>query len=203
MSSIITPSDLNSYTPKTLNTAAAKQVLDAVNAYIERVTGRCWGDSVTVTEQYDYASRFWLRHQDVQAVNSVKSGCPGGDLVDIDDTDYYFSPLGRLTFSSYPRRSHYAQLAGNQLIYGVDEVPEDLKLGALGIAAGFYNWADGGQKEVSVTQVGSYRVGEAVEIRCESNPPIQVRVVHRKRANQALGRDDPMKPRSSMSCLTC
>jgi hypothetical protein len=73
---------------KTLDTAVAKQVVDAVNAYIERVTHRCWGDSATITEQYDYASQLWLRHQDVQTVNSVKSGYPGEDLVDIDDTDF-------------------------------------------------------------------------------------------------------------------
>jgi hypothetical protein len=42
--------------------------------------------------------------------------------------------------------------------YGVDEVPEDLKLAALAIAAGFYNWATNEQKEIVSAQVGSYRV---------------------------------------------
>ena len=42
--------------------------------------------------------------------------------------------------------------------YGKDDVPADLKLAVLGIAAGFYNWAIGGQKEIVSTQVGSYRV---------------------------------------------
>jgi Group II intron, maturase-specific domain len=37
-------------------------------------------------------------------------------------------------------------------------VPEDLKLAALGLAAGFYNWVTNGQKEVSSAQVGSYRL---------------------------------------------
>jgi hypothetical protein len=40
-------------------------------------------------------------------------------------------------------------------------VPEDLKLAALGIAAGFYNWASSEQKEIVSAQVGSYRVDYA------------------------------------------
>jgi hypothetical protein len=40
-----------------------KQVVDAVNDFIERVTRRCCGDSAAITEQYDYASKLWLRHQ--------------------------------------------------------------------------------------------------------------------------------------------
>jgi len=161
MSSIISPSDLNAYTQKTLATAVAKQVVDAVNAYIERVTHRCWGDIVTVTEQYDYAPRLWLRHQDVQAVNSVKSGYPGQNLIDIDATDYYCNSLGRLTFGTYPRRRRYADLSEWLEInytYGVDEVPEDLKLTALDIASGFYNWATNNQQEVVSAQVGSYKL---------------------------------------------
>ena len=64
MRSIIAPSDLNSETQKTLDTAVAKQVVDAVNANIERVTRHCSGDSAAISEQYDYASKLWLRHQD-------------------------------------------------------------------------------------------------------------------------------------------
>jgi hypothetical protein len=77
MSSIISTSDLNSFTQKTLNSAIASQVVAAVNAYIERVTHRCWGDTTTVTERYDYASRLWLRHQDVQEVQSINFGYRG------------------------------------------------------------------------------------------------------------------------------
>src|SRR5215213_233063 len=101
MSSIITPSDLNSYMQKPLATAVAKQVVDAVNAYIERVTHRCWGDTVTITETHDYAPRVWLRHQDVVAINSVKFGYFDLDFVDIDSNSYHYNSLGRLTFGSY------------------------------------------------------------------------------------------------------
>jgi hypothetical protein len=86
MSSIITPSDLNAYTQKTLATAVAKQAVDAVNAYIERVTHRCWGDSVTVKEVCDYAPRIWLRHQDVTAISSVKFGTSAGTRLTLKAT---------------------------------------------------------------------------------------------------------------------
>jgi hypothetical protein len=36
-----------------------------------------------------------------------------------------------------------------------------MKLAALGIAAGFYNWATSEQKEIVSAQVGSYRINYA------------------------------------------
>jgi hypothetical protein len=161
MSSIISTSDLNSFTQKSLNSAVASQVVAAVNAYIERVTHRCWGETKTVTERHDYAGWLWLRHQDVQEVVSVSSGYPGSTPAAIQSDAYYCNAAGRLSFGSYyvdQPRSNPSRWLEISYSYGVEEVPEDLKLAALGIAAGFYNWATNGQKEVSSAQVGSYRL---------------------------------------------
>jgi hypothetical protein len=161
MSSIISTSDLNSFTQKSLNSAVASQVVAAVNAYIERVTHRCWGETKTVTQRYDYASRLWLRHQDIQEVESINFGSPGTTPTEIDSDAYYCNSVGRLSFSTFPYGRRYAALPEwleIEYTYGVEEVPDDLKLAALGIAAGFYNWATNGQKEVSEAQVGSYRL---------------------------------------------
>jgi hypothetical protein len=149
MSSIISTSDLNSFTQKTLNGAVASHVVAAVNADIERVTHRCWDEIKTVTERYDYGNRLWLRHQDVQEVSSVNSGHPGTTPVEIDRDTYYCNGLGRLSFGTFLHGCRYPDLPEWLEIsysYGVEDVPEDLKLAALGIAAGFYNWATNGPR---------------------------------------------------------
>jgi hypothetical protein len=161
MSSIISTSDLNPFTRKPLNSAVASQVVAAVNAYIERVTHRCWGETKTVTERYDYGSSLWLRHQDIRAVDLINFGYPGTTPIEIESDAYYCNSLGRLSFSTFPHGRRYADLPEwleIEYTYGVEEVPDDLKLAALGIAAGFYNWATNDQKEVSEAQVGSYRL---------------------------------------------
>src|SRR5688572_2804832 len=102
MSSIITPSDLNAFTQKKLNSALASQVVAAVNAYVERVTHRCWGENKSVTERHDWNRSVWLRHQDVISITSVKTGYPGHDQDTYDSGGYHVNPLGRLSFYSSP-----------------------------------------------------------------------------------------------------
>lgn len=163
MSSIINTADLNSYTGKTLTAAVATQVVKAVNQWIESRTGRCWGDTATATESHDWKPHIWLHHQDVHSITSVKFGYDLADQITIDPTTYRVNKLGRLSFGGYRNRNsfRYADYPDSLEIaytYGVDEVPDDLKLAALGIAAGFYNWASNGQQEIVSAQVGSYRV---------------------------------------------
>jgi hypothetical protein len=148
MSSIISTSDLHSFTQKTLNSAVASQVVAAVNAYIERVTHRSWGEIKTVTERYDYGSSLWLRHQDIQSVDLINLGAPGSTPTEVDSDTYCCNSAGRLSFSAFPYGSRSAYLPEWLEItytYGVNDVPEDLKLAALGIATGFYNWATNDQ----------------------------------------------------------
>src|SRR4051794_13276589 len=99
MSSIIRPADLNSFMQKTLPDGLAKQVCDAVNAYIERTTNRCWGDTVSVTETHrGYRRTIWLRHQDVRQVSSVSFGYFGSATAEIVSDAYDWDELGRLMF---------------------------------------------------------------------------------------------------------
>lgn len=161
MSSIISTADLAAYMNKSLTAAVSKQVVDAVNAYIERATHRCWGDTLTVKEVHDWKPRIWLHHQDVRNISSIKFGYPTAARITIDSSSYYWNKLGRVSFTPRYGGWRYADLPEYVEVtytYGVDEVPEDLKLAALGIAAGFYNWASDGHKTVSASQVGSYRV---------------------------------------------
>lgn len=161
MSSIITTAELATFTGQTLTAGVASQVVKSVNQWIENQTGRCWGDTVTVKETYDWQPRLWLRHQDVVHISSIKFGYAGSAQVEIVSTSYHFSPLGRVSFLPYRQRRQYANYPDYLEVtytYGTDEVPEDLKLAALGIASGFYNWATNGQRDVVASQVGSYRL---------------------------------------------
>ena len=42
--------------------------------------------------------------------------------------------------------------------YGVEDVPDDLKLAALGIAYEQYKWAEAGGQQVTSASIGSYRL---------------------------------------------
>lgn len=165
MSQIITIDDFTTYLNKDVTPAVAQQVVDAVNAYIERRTGRCFGETKTITERLDWSRAVYLGHQDVVTVTSVKSGFPGQEQTTLEAGSYYSNPLGRLTMYGNPTiftasRGALTDYLEVTYTYGVapDEVPEDLRLAALGLAAGFYNWASEGNKDIVETQVGSYRV---------------------------------------------
>jgi hypothetical protein len=166
MSQIITIDDLTGYMNKTLTSTVAQQVVDAVNAYVERVTHRCWGETKIATERVDWNSSLYLRHQDVVGITTINTGYPGQTPDLMDEADYYVNPLGRVSFFTSTgglapatrgsrSRNDWLEITYE---YGQLEVPEDLRLAALGLAAGFYNWASNGQREISSTQVGSYRV---------------------------------------------
>lgn len=161
MSQIITIDDLSSYMNKSLTSAVAQQVVDAVNAYIENRTHRCWGEVKTATERVNWSSSLYLKHQDVVDITTAKTGFPGQTQDTIDADDYYVNSIGRLSFftSGLPNPSRgYRDWLEIVYTYGVLDVPEDLRLAALGLASGFYNWAGNGQKDIVESQVGSYRV---------------------------------------------
>lgn len=176
MSNIFTTSDLTSYMQgKATDATLATTVTNAVNQWVENRTHRCWGDTVTVTDElYQWNNVVWLRHQDIQEITAVKLGWPGQSQSTVDASAYYLNPLGRLTFYSNANRNMsrlYSDYLHVSYIYGVAEVPDDLKLAALGVAAGYYNWALSGNKDVVATSVGSYRVQYSGSIRPTGNQP--------------------------------
>lgn len=156
MSNIITVEDLTDYmAPKVVPAAVAAAVVDAVNAWIERVTRRCWGDTKEASERHDLQPNVWLRHQDVTEIESVKTGFRGRAQATLDASNYYWHPDGRLALPVFRRTRDFLEVS---YTYGVEEVPEDLVLAALGVAAGFANWAADGNKDVTARSVGGYSV---------------------------------------------
>lgn len=177
MSSIISIDDLNDYMIKSLTPIVAQQVVDAVNAYIESKTNRSWGETAEAVERHDWKLVIYLRHQDVVDVSSIHMGYPGRLQSTLDANSYFVNQRGRLTFFSYgygggglvgnPRYHDWLEIT---YTYGVLNVPDDLKLAALGVASGFYNWATNGQKDVVSSQVGSYRVEFSGAVRGGATP---------------------------------
>src|SRR4051794_24045362 len=98
MTKIITTEDLEEYTGNDLVPAQAEAVVDAVNAWIENRTSRCWGETRQITEQYDYKQSVWLRHGDIASIDEVTLGWPGHDQTTLPPESYYVSKRGRLTF---------------------------------------------------------------------------------------------------------
>jgi hypothetical protein len=160
MSQLITIDDLTAYSPDALDSGRAQQVVDAVNQFIETYTNRCWGETKSVTERYTWIGTVWLRHQDVVEVSAVTSGWPGQAQSTMAATGYYLNPLGRVTFWNVPfiNSSRYRDYLAITYEYGQEDVPDDLKLAALAIALGFYNYVSNGGQDIVSTQVGSYRV---------------------------------------------
>jgi hypothetical protein len=160
MSTIITAEQLKSINPA-VNDVVGGLVADAVNAYVENVTSRCWGETKTVTERYDASDIIWLRHMDVKTVDAVKSGYPNQDQTTYEAAHYYCSPEGRLVLrNGYSSRwaTHPTDYLEVTYTYGTDDVPADLVLAGLGIAAGYYEYLSNGGREVNRAQVGSYMV---------------------------------------------
>ena len=177
MSTIITTTDLNNYTGKTLVSSISTQVVAAVNSWIDIYTHRAWGvgsTPISVTERYDWKSPLWLRHMDVIAVQTVKLGYPNVAQQTIASNGYFVNPEGRLTM--YFSYSSSISVRNNDLLevtytYGVLAVPDDLKLAALGIAATMYNYAKAGNQNIVASSVGSYRVQYAGSVRSGSAGP--------------------------------
>src|SRR6478752_6950230 len=138
MSQIITIDDLNNYMNKSLTSTVAQQVVDAVNAYIENRTHRCWGEIKTATERVNWNSSLYLKHMDVVDITTAKTGYPGQTQDTVDADDYYVNPTGRLSFftGGLPNPSRgYRDWLEIAYTYGVMEVPDDLKLAALGLVS--------------------------------------------------------------------
>lgn len=178
MSNIITTSDLNSYMNKTLVSSVATSVVNAVNQWIETQTHRSFGETKQVTERYDWQPVTYLRHQDIVSVDQVTFGWPGDTTYTAPTDSYWSNQWGRLTLRTnmlngfnFVQSRLYNDYMQVKYTYGVPTVPDDLKLAALGIAAGFYNWATNNQKDVVASQVGSYRLEYSGRVRSGATGP--------------------------------
>lgn len=177
MSQIITTTDLATYTSQTLNAGLASQVVSAVNGYIENITHRVWGETLTITETYDFGKTLWLRQMDIQSIESIKFGWPNADRVTATEDSYYFNRFGRVTLlweqimGIDVQSVFYNDFIEVTYTYGVEHVPADLKEAALGVALGFYNWAQADGKEVVSSSVGSYRVEYSGAVRGSGSGP--------------------------------
>lgn len=165
MSQIITTDDLTNYmSPKTLVPQVASQVVSSMNSWVETRTNRVWGETQNVVERQDWGRTLYLRHQDITAISAIKVGWPNKPQTTIDPAGYFFNSRGRVTmfWQALGQQPIGAPLYNDYLeidyTHGVVEVPEDLRLAVLGIAAGFYNFATNGQKDVSSASVGTYRL---------------------------------------------
>lgn len=162
MSQVITIDDLKSYMPNTLDSGRAQIMVDAVNTWVQTRTNRCFGETATIVERYDFGKTLWLRHQDVTDVASIMAGYPGREQTALDPESYFFNRLGRVTLfwqlTGQGPSGYYNDYLEVTYTYGVEQVPDDLKMAVLGVAAGFYNWAANGNRDISATSVGSYSV---------------------------------------------
>lgn len=178
MSKIITASDLNAYMNKTLADGVATPVVAAVNAWIESRTHRCFGETKQAVERYDWNPVTYLRHQDILSIDAVTFGWPGQTTYTAESNAYWSNSWGRLTLRTYllggfnfVQSEMYNDYMEVTYTYGAAETPDDLKLAALGIAAGFYNWATNNQKDIISSQVGSYRLEFSGRVRAGANGP--------------------------------
>lgn len=164
MSQILTIDDLNTYTKKTLDAGVAQLAVDGVNNWVETRTNRCWGETKTVVERHDWGKTLWLRHQDVTAISAIKTGWPGQSQATVDSTGYFFNSYGRVTLfwqrfgGLLTQSALYADYVEVDYSYGVLSVPADLKLAAISIGVGFYNYAANGNQDVVAATVGSYHL---------------------------------------------
>ena len=182
MSKIIDEQDLSSYNAN-LTGGAATTVVEAVNRYIERQTGRCFGEIKTITERYDYKNLIWLRKMDVTEITSIYLGFPGQTQQLVPASGYFFNGLGRITMY-YTSRNGDSRFSNDLLEitykYGYHDdayandgitplVPADLKHAAIQLAAGFWNYASNQGREVVSASIDSYQLEFADKVRT-SNP---------------------------------
>lgn len=174
MSKIFSSAELDTYmVGVTLNAGLRDQVVAAVNEWIENRTHRCFGEIKTITdENHGWSNSVWLDHMDVVSITSMSLGWPGQSQTTVQSSAYFFNRQGRVTcFSNanqnisrlYNDYMHVTYTYGyDRLGYAADGVtpivPDDLKLAALSIAAGLYNYAANGNQQVVAAAVGSYRL---------------------------------------------
>jgi hypothetical protein len=171
MSKIITSDDLTTYKNKTLVPAVAQQVVDAINTWVETRTHRCFGETKTVTERYDWGHRVWLRQQDIDTTSlTLKLGYPNQAQSILPTTGYWVNTFGRVTLlwqqlsATSPSVSYNDYLEATYT-YGVAIVPDDLFLAVLSIAATFYNYAVNDQQDIVAATVGTYRLQYSGSVR--------------------------------------
>lgn len=149
MSLIIAPANVPN-----IPSGEAAVYCNAVNQYIESVTGRSWGVVETVSEEvHDYESVIFLSHMDVTELTEVK-------VLDqvIPATDYVWSKDGRLVLSTRPSgfRPSYGSVKVTYK-HGRASAPADLVLAGIALANRFYNYVDEGGAELTSEGVGSMR----------------------------------------------
>lgn len=169
--------------PSNWSAPVGQQVTDAVNQWVETYTNRCFGEIKTVVERYDWAPAIYLRHIDIveesddmdtPTTMSIQLGYPHLLQSALDSTSYFYNTWGRVTMYLQNPGEFNPSAVNNDLVeityqYGYHAlgyqedgvtpiVPDDLATAALGIAAGFYNWATNGQKDIVGASVGSYRL---------------------------------------------
>lgn len=199
MSKIFTSSDLQAYmnSPANWSDAVGQQVTDSVNQWIETYTRRCFGEIKTVTERYDWSPAIYLRHIDIveppddltqPTTMSIILGYPHILQSSLDATSYFYDVWGRVTMYLQNPTEFNVSAVNNDLVeitynYGYHQlgysdaptnsipiVPDDLVLAALGIAAGFYDWATSNQKDIVSASVGTYRLQYAGAVRGVPDP---------------------------------
>lgn len=161
MSNIIDSTQLTDMNPA-INEDTGTLIADAVNAWIENATSRCWGEQKTVTELQDASGVVWLDHMDVTDVVSVKAGYPGTERVTLDEP-YRWTKQGRLILHYGTERAlppstlDYLEI---EYTYGVvpDDVPADLVLAALSLGNAYFEYLQNSGKDVAEASVGSYRL---------------------------------------------
>lgn len=133
-------------------------------AYIKLMTGRWYGSLKEVTETQDYAPTIFLANPDVNSITYLKRGYAADhnydestDLTTIENTDYRWNSLGRISLSS---KFYHNKTKGDydeivvKYKYGITEVPDDIKLAAMMFAGDAFNAIDG---EVTEETLDSYR----------------------------------------------
>lgn len=163
MSAVLDITDLSTYTKKDLSTdSKAAQVVAAVNAWIFNYTGRVFGATAVVTnEVHDYKPVIWLDHQDVQSIQAIRIGYPNMNPQSIPAGNYFVNEYGRVMLNmggvDLPSKGNY-DLIGVDYTYGKANVPDDLKLAALGLAADFYNDTGSSAGAITMAMVGQFRL---------------------------------------------
>lgn len=166
MSQVITLDDLTAYATIAIASDRGQLVVDAMNQWVETRTNRVWGETKKLIQRYDWTYQsLWLRHMDIQSIDSVKLGWPGQVQQTLPSNSYFLNELGRVTFlrqfipdAIVGPSAVYNDYLEVTYTYGTETVPDDLKMAVLGIAANFYNWAINNQRDISAVAVGSYNV---------------------------------------------
>lgn len=133
----------------------------SVDAFVKRVTGRAWGEDVTVTdEDHDYNSVIFLDSMAVKSITSVKIGY-GDSYTLLASDDYRWNSYGRLLLS-FEEDNTYSTYDFDEVrvsyIYGEDDTPGDLKMAALALAAIQFEESKSQGRQVKIEEVGTRKI---------------------------------------------